>query len=189
MDIFKFVILIVFALSLPLANAQERERVMNPVPEPTPIIKDLRTQALTLSPKQIGISPSSVHPHVWGILMEIGYPEALATLVSLADGTTSLYLGHGGGIIGGGDHENVRRATRAFLAVAEAHRESLIPTESFPFPNIGRVTFYVLTFDGTLTADADQNDLGEGKHKLSELFHAGHDVIGELRLINEQRAR
>ncbi|MFQ5917942.1 MAG: hypothetical protein ACE5I0_09060, partial [Candidatus Binatia bacterium] len=128
----------------------------NPVPEPARIIRDLRTQVLTLSPEQIGISPSSAYPHVWGILMETGYPEALATLVSLADGTTSLYLGHGGGIIGGGDHENVRRATKAFLAVAEAHRESLAPTQSFPLPNVGRVKFYVLTFDGTLTADADQ---------------------------------
>ena len=157
-----------------------------PIPEPVQVMKDLRKQALTLSPSEIGISPSLEHPHVWGVLMEIGYPEALATLVALADGTVSLYLGHGGGIIGGGERAGIRRMGAALISAAEHYLTNLSPTSSFPLPDVGQVKFYVLTFAGPLTADADSEDLGEGRHALSKLFYAGQAVITELRRISEQ---
>lgn len=58
-------------------------------------------------------------PAVWGILMETGYPQGIATLVSLADGTTSLYFSNGDGMIGGGQHANIAQASKAFVAAAE----------------------------------------------------------------------
>ena len=44
--------------------------------------------------------------------------ETVATLVAFADGTTSLYLTSGGGILGAGSHENVREAAARFRALA-----------------------------------------------------------------------
>ena len=56
----------------------------------------------------------------WGAVMETGYPNGVASLVCLRDGTTSLYTSTGGGIIGGGAHDPVVRANHALLATIEA---------------------------------------------------------------------
>jgi hypothetical protein len=157
-----------------------------PVPEPTKTIKDLRRSVLSLSPGDIGLTQPIDGPTVWGILMETGYPRGLATLVVLADGTTSLYLGHGGGMIGGGEHDNVRAASMKFLASAEQYQKALEPTKSFPYPHVGKVRFTVLTFSGPLTAEADENDLGNGTHELSNLFYPGHEVLTELRRMDKK---
>ncbi len=61
------------------------------------------------------------------------------------------------------------------------------PQPAPPLPSIGRVIFYILTFSGAYTADADENELGEGKHHLSPLFYAGQDVITQIRLNTPKR--
>jgi len=157
-----------------------------PVPEPVDVVKNLRTRVLSLSPTDLGISPSQQLPNVWGILMEMGYPETLAGLVVLADGTTSLYLGYGGGFMGGGEYESVRTASARFLSVADRYHTELQTTHTFPYPDVGRVRFYVLTFSGILFADADEKELAQKAHWLAELFHAGHGVLTELRLIEQE---
>jgi hypothetical protein len=45
---------------------------------------------------------------ILALLMETGYPEAVATLVAVADGTSSLYFSNGGGFIGVGTPAGVR---------------------------------------------------------------------------------
>jgi hypothetical protein len=172
-------------LASPFAHA-EAKKINRAIPEPVPVIKGLRDMLLTLRPEQIGLPPSSAKPRVWGVLMEIGDPEGVATLVVLADGTTSLYLGHGGGVIGAGEHANVRRAAEAFLVKADAERPLLSPVQAFPLPEVGRVTFYFLTYSGVMAADALEDDLGYNRHRLSSLFHAGHAVITEVRKTSEK---
>ncbi len=156
-----------------------------PVPEPVDVVKDLRSRVLSMSPADLGLSPSQQLPNVWGILMEIGYPETLASLVVLADGTTSLCLGYGGGFIGGGEHASVRAASARFLSIADRYHAGLQATRTFPYPDVGRVKFYVLTFSGVLYADADEEELVQKAHRLAELFYAGQDVLTELRLIEQ----
>jgi hypothetical protein len=160
-----------------------------PVPEPVTIFKNLRDTLLSMSPSRLGVFPSEALPNVWGVLMETGYSPAVVTLVSLADGTTSLCFGSGGGVIGAEKHTTVRQATAAFIAAAEHHRNKLAPTESFPLPDVDRVRFYVLTFTGTLTAEAGERELGKRIHELSALFYAGHDVITQIRITADESER
>jgi hypothetical protein len=77
------------------------------------VYRDLRQQVLTLDPAKIGL-PSSDKNQIHGVLMETGYPEAVATLVTIADGTVSLYFSNGGGIIGVGQHEGRERHLNYF---------------------------------------------------------------------------
>jgi len=49
---------------------------------------------------------------------------------------------------------------------------------------VGRVC---LTFAGGLTGEAEEQALGENRHRLSPLFYAGHEVITQLRLIDKER--
>jgi hypothetical protein len=160
---------------------------LQPVPEPAPVYTTLRDKIIGLSPIEIGVVPSSGIPNAWGILMELGFPEAAVTLVSLADGTTSLYFNNGGGIIGSGEHEVVAQATRAFVAAAEEYRHDMLPADSFPLPHVGRVRYYILTFTGIFTAEADEGELAEARCFLSPLYCSGQEVITQLRLMQEQR--
>ena len=150
-------------------------------PDPAEMSRQLRAQALTRSAHELGVVPGPEHPNVFGIIMETGYPEAAATLVVFAEGSTSLYFSTGGGVIGAGEHESVRATHGPFFAEAEARLGLFEQTADTPLPAVGRVRFYLRTFGGTLTADADKDDLGDMRHGLSGLFHAGHDVISAVR--------
>ena len=152
-----------------------------PKGDPADAVRSLREQALTVGAAELGLAPTAARPHVWGVLMETGYSEAVATLVVLADGTTSLYFSNGGGIIGGGQHAIVRAAAEAFLSAAEDQHSDLAEALATPLPELGEVKFYVRTYNGTLGAGANEQDLGESRHHLSPLFHAGHAVIDAVR--------
>jgi hypothetical protein len=146
---------------------------------------ELRQQALSVRAIDLGITRGALR--VWGLLMETGYPEAVATLVAFADGTTSLYFSSGGGTIGAGSHDTVREASEELLRTADQHVDKFIPTKEYPLPKEGRVRFYVHTFDGILTADRNEEDLGYERDPLAPVFHAGHAVISAIRELDETR--
>ncbi len=154
-----------------------------PVPTPEPIYNNLRNAILTLSPADHGIAPIAGDSGVWGVLMEMGFPNAAVTLVSLADGTTSLYFGTGGGIIGGGQHAEVAEASLALVKAASRAARQLPAASSFPLPSIGEVKFYVLKADGVAAASEREITLETEAHPLAELYAAGQAVITQLRLM------
>ncbi len=154
---------------------------------PAEVATDLREQALARSAQELGLAPTHELLHVFGIFMETGYEKAFASLVAFADGSTSLYFSSGGGIIGAGQHASVRATLQPFFRAAEARLGSFSPATAAPYPGQGRVRFYVRTFQGTLTAEADEQDLGHMRHELSPVFHAGHAVISAIRLATDRR--
>jgi hypothetical protein len=156
-------------------------------PEPVEIYTEFRNRVFSTDPNEIGISQSEETPHVWGILMETAWPDAVVTLVSLADGTTSVYFSSAAVVIGGGEHATVAEASQSFIATAEQYYQQMSPTESFPLPTDGKVRFYVLTFSGVFTLEVDESELENRKHRLSPLFYSGHEVITQVRIIDEQK--
>jgi len=162
-------------------------RTQGPAGAGEQVYQGLRAQILGLDPATAGLQQGSVDRVVWGALIETGYPRGTATLVALADGTTSLYLSGGGGIIGGGSHEAVATATKEYLAELEIHLPMLAadPAEDLPVP--GQVIIRALTFTGRMSAQASEQDLGQRRHRLWPVYHAAHRVITELRLIDETR--
>lgn len=165
-----------------------RDRRDDPA-EPGDVYAGLREQILGLDPNTVRLGPTPGRPRVWGGLMETGYPHGTATVVALADGTTSLYTSSGFGIIGGGAHPSVVAATRAFLDTIEAHLEQLPPSSDTTLPGPGQVMIRALTHAGPRVTEAAEDDLGHGRHPLAPVFHAGHDVLTELRLLHERTDR
>ena len=145
----------------------------------------LRHRALSVSRIELGIDERPSTAPVWGIMMESGYDDATMTLFALADGTTSIYFSNGGGVIGGHGHETVRNANVELLKEANQHLRLVQPRDAFPVPANDNTIFYLLTDSGVLAAAANTDDLGYGRHALSTLFHAAHEVITQLRLISE----
>jgi hypothetical protein len=141
----------------------------------------LRERILTTVPGDVGIVQSPALPNVWGVLMELGYPQAIVTLVALADGTTSLYFSNGGGILGSGEHPPVAQASKALVAMAERYIEDMLPCTTCLLPTIGRVRFHVLTFAGTFTAEADEKTIQMGGRELSPLYISAQAVLTRVR--------
>jgi hypothetical protein len=162
-----------------------RRRKDGPRPDDNPMAA-LRLQALHTNASDFGMEPSESFPNVFGVVMDMAYPNGVATLVCFADGTTSLHTSTGSGIIGGGAHPQVVRAGRELLRVAEDLRSCCVadPTDEPPLP--GAVTIRLLTFDGRVAVTEQEVVLGEGHSPLSPLFHAAHAVLSELRQIDER---
>ena len=155
--------------------------------DPAAMSRQLREQALGVTAADLGLGPTGPRPDVWGVLMEMGFRDAVATLATFADGSASLYISSGGGVIGAGQHQPVRDEAERFLFVVQQSLAEFQPASDTPLPSEGRVRFYVRTFDSTLTAEADEKLLGNRLHKLSPVFLAGHAVLTQMRLISESR--
>lgn len=140
---------------------------------------NLRQQALALRAGDLRIPNDTGAP--LAVLMETGYPGAVATLVAVADGAVSLYFSNGGGVIGAGEHAPVREAGGGFLQAASGLAAEMTPADEHPVPAEGRVRFYMVMEDGVRTAEADQDDLGHQRHALSPLFFQGHAVLTAVR--------
>ncbi len=144
---------------------------------PAPVYCGLRDGVLRLPTER---AASGFEGNI-GALMESGYKGAVATLVALLDGTTSLYLSTGGGVIGAGDHKSVTAVTTEFVNSAIASLSLMQFTESYPLPHPQHSRFYLLTTMGVWTAEGPDQDLGHNRHALSRLFHRAHAVITAIR--------
>lgn len=149
------------------------------------VYEGLRQQLLTLDPATVGITAAPEDRGVWGVLFELGVPGGSASVVALKDGTTSLYTSGGFGILGGGAHEHVVTATRNLISAVARKLDMFTVNGPVAAPTNGQVVVHALTHAGRLEAAAADADLVEGKHLLSDLFFAGHEVIAHLRSIDE----
>ena len=145
----------------------------------------LRNMLLSTKPDSIGVKLKNSN-EVWGVVMETGYPEAVATLVALTDGTVSLYSSNGGGIIGLGPHAGPRRSAQSFLTASQQFSNQMQPTKSYPLPKPAYTRFYLLTGNGVLTAEGKDDDFGNNRHSLSPLFFKGQELISEVHEVDQR---
>jgi hypothetical protein len=156
------------------------------------VYEGLRGKLFGLEPSDVGFAPTGELPQVYGVVVETGHPGAVVTLVAMLDGTTSLYLSTGGGMIGAGEHPQVAAATHRLLESAQEHLtrlgdDALRPSTSTSLPAEGQVMLHVLTYGGRLAATAAERELVRHRHQLSALFYAADDVMTQLRLLDEAR--
>jgi hypothetical protein len=148
---------------------------------PADVYIGLRQQVLHLTPDQLGNGAFADAP-ILALLMETGYPEAVATLVAVVDGTSSLYFSNGGGFIGAGTHAAVAEASRRWLETGQEFLPQLSEITDPPLPTEGLTQFVAVTREGLRGAVAQEEELGEDRHRLSPLFYAAQDVITQIRL-------
>jgi hypothetical protein len=161
------------------------------------MVLGLRRMVLNVDPAELGLAPEPARPDVWGGLLDMGMPDdGWATLVVVGDGTVSLYLSTGGGTIGAGEHAAVRAAGQRWLSTLQEGL-ALLPVAGPPtdqpeqpaLPGPGRVVIRALTYAGPRAVEAAEDDLGSGRHPAAPLFHGAHEVLTELRLVDEARNR
>jgi hypothetical protein len=153
--------------------------------KPESIGRKLRALALGLTAERVKapVSPAGVY----GVIMDWGLPNELATLVAIADGGTSLYAG-GGGFLGGHAVPAIRQAGRQFLEKADDFVGEFPLATEHPTPQPGHVIFHILTADGVRTSpEIDTATLAPGDSGVSELFGAAQDVITQIRIAEPKK--
>lgn len=151
---------------------------------PTEVYLGLRNIWFTTTPEQVGSKAEAGSKVPYAVVMDIGLGNGSVTIVSSIDGDGSMYTSTGGGIIGGINHETVRKASIKFVQVAKDYVGKAKLVTTYPLPSGDNVIFYLITPSGVYaTEEADPNTLAKGGQELSPLFLAGNDVITELRLI------
>lgn len=140
-----------------------------------------RAAVLGSGPDEHGIDPDDHELGVWGVVFEVGLAEgASVTLVSLADGSTSLYASSGSVITGGGAVDEVATASRALVDAVRQRAEVLGPEQTTDLPEVDEVTLRALTTDGRRSATVHLNDAVTGRNPLSVAFMRGHAVIASI---------
>jgi hypothetical protein len=133
---------------------------------------------------------------VHGLVVDWGHGDFVTTTVCLADGSTSLYLSNGGGVIGAGEHDAVRSASLAALRTAASvrnHLELLGPSvpaagRSVPLPDANAMRFTLLTTEGARSAEVSVEALtSDTPHVLSGLGDAVQQVLFEINQADASR--
>ena len=122
----------------------------------------------------------------WGVVMDMGVANGNATMIAVADGTISLYTSGGGGIIGVGPHEGPKRVASELLQFAPQFWGFCQQTTEFPLPAAGNTRFYLMGHLAVATAEGRSDELGHGHHVLSPLFRKCHELLTEIRLVDQK---
>ncbi len=146
------------------------------------IYDGLRSMALGVDPESISVPDGEQWSGAAVAAMELGLASGTATIVAIADGTVSMYVSTGGGVIGAGEHAAVRNAADHFRMVVAESRDLLQVSGELPLPVAGQVRFHARKLDGAFSAGAPEALLRTGRHPLAPLYAAGQDLLTEIRL-------
>ncbi len=164
-------------------TAVESERIItteSPAIDPRDMVAALRASVLELKPVDIALDLLTTATSVWGIVIETGYPDAVASLIALADGSVSLYVSNGSGSVGCGANLEVRSAGAELLAVAERGFPLATCTDDTSYPPPGSIRFCFLSRDGLRSLQVKIEELHSTDVQLSALYFAGQRVINAI---------
>jgi len=146
----------------------------------------LRNMAFTTTPVQLGLSLPTDKPIVYGVIMDWEMGGATASTVAYQTGDASLYLSSGGGVIGGGQHQNVNTAAKEFVSLAQTFLDKTTKTETTPLPSTDEVKFYLLTNKGVYVGQEQMKNFENNSSTWLKLFEEGNIVLTELRKTSEK---
>lgn len=147
---------------------------------------DLRGMAFSATPEQLQLSLPADKTIVYGIIKEWGIDTATAIVVCYQTGDASMYLSSGGGVIGGGQHQNVSSAAKQFVNLAQTYLDKATKTETNSLPQQDEVKFYLLTNKGTFVGQEVMRNFENNTSTWLPLFEEGNKVLSDLRLTSEK---
>ena len=119
---------------------------------------------------------------VLAILMEMGTPPSITSLVVNARGAIGMLNSDGLGLPDVEEFELVREIAAAYLEHAASFVEKGTPADTYPLPQPDHYRFYIVTRQGVLTAEASERDLLLNRHDFSRLAHHAQAVMSAIRL-------
>jgi hypothetical protein len=159
-----------------------RKQSPDPVPPTANPYLDLRQKFLELG-------PDLVDAPLRGASLEFGMGGGIATIICVADGTTSMYTSTGGGYIGMGQHDQVRQANANFCSAVSGRLAALAPVDDVPLPTQGEVNVIAVTADGVRLLRCPETVAQSPDSPAYPLYVAGQDVVTQMRLVAEAQGR
>lgn len=120
-----------------------------------------------------------------GVVVEVGLPDGVTTLIALSDGTTMLCVSGACGMRQVGDDEEVQRRSTTMIAQVNANVALFEPAFDTAPPSLGFVRLY-LTGDGLKRVEAMEQDLVAGIHPAAPLYQSAQRVIEAIRELWER---
>ncbi len=148
----------------------------------------LRRTALTTPATDLGFESDTDFPRVYGVLTDWDVGGTIATVMSMRDGTASLYTTSTFGVMGGQEHESVRQAATRYVAIAEQFVDASEPVTDFTYPESDQVYYYLLTYEGVRRCTANISALEKMADPTTPLFAAAQEVLTELRMLTEKES-
>jgi hypothetical protein len=146
----------------------------------------LRQMAFGVSTEQLGLTDLKAGD-IYGVIMDWDLGEGIMTLITYKTGDASMYLSTGGGVIGGGQHENVNKASKQFVKLADKYLDKAVKTDLTPIPDKNCVRFYFLTTKGKYYAQEQMINFENKTSQWLDYFEEANKVITELRLTTEKK--
>jgi hypothetical protein len=146
----------------------------------------LRQMAFGTTTEELGLKDLKAGD-IYGVIMDWNLGKGIMTLVTYKTGDASMYFSTGGGVIGGGQHENVNKASKQFVKLADRYLDKAIKTDLTPIPDKNCVRFYFLTTKGKYYAQEQMINFENETSEWMDYFAEANKVITELRLITEKK--
>ena len=157
------------------------------IKDPRETYADLRSLMLQGTRAKFGLAGTSKPTEPWGVLMDWGMQGGTATVVTMSDGSASVYFSNGGGYLGGHGQEPIRAAAQKAVGTARAVQLPAEPSMSYPLPKRHGVFFYFLTDSGVFMLRTTEQELNSPIHPLRNLGDAMQAVITQYRLWDQRR--
>ena len=142
---------------------------------------DMRNMAFSAKTDQIGLE-NIADDKVYGLITEMSMSSGNASVISFLTGDTSLYLSSGGGFIGAGQDEEVRKMVKIKVNGFQKYLSQAKKIDEPKLPKEGTVNFNFLTKNGIYSVTEKMSDLENGKSELSSLFVEVNEIITQIRL-------
>ncbi|MGV6831656.1 MAG: hypothetical protein ACWA5P_08865 [bacterium] len=143
---------------------------------------DLRKMALTVTAEQLGFQIPEDSIKVYGIVSDLDMGGGTATVVTYLTGDASIYLSSGGGFIGAGQHESVKKVTKEFVENGHLISFKGNQFENPDLPTSGNANFYFLSNMGQTRITESISKMESGESEFSNLFAELNNVMTEIRL-------
>lgn len=147
--------------------------------------EELRNIAFTVTPEQLGLLFPADKTIVYGIVMDWEMGGATATTVAYQTGDASLYLSSGGGVIGGGQYQNVNNASKQFISLAQTFLDKVVKVDKTSLPTTNEIKFYFLTNNGVYVGKEQIKNFENNSSLWLKLFEEGNNILSELRKISD----
>jgi len=130
--------------------------------------------------------PELARDDVIAVMMEFRAGREAATLVGAEDGTASLYLESGGGMIGMGFHVPTAAACLALVGCARSYLELLPVITNFELPAKGRTALRIVTRAGIHSAEFVDKEITPDV-PIAPLATAAEHLLTNARMLDERR--
>lgn len=138
-----------------------------------------RAAAFRVTAGELGL-PDDWGNRPYGVVIEMGGPKGVTTILAFANGASSLFLSTGSGIIGRPSHVHVVVQAKRLVQEAGDYAPLLSPATTYPYPSTGTMRFYFLTARGVLTIEEPVGALRSGESPLSGLLEVGDELMSEF---------